>query len=63
MKCPKCMKNGKKSRVYLGGTTIAAVYYPLYYDEDGNLKSSGVAPSKTEYTCSRGHKWTEGKLL
>lgn len=59
MKCPECVKEDKKSRVYIGVSYINAVYVPKWYDENGRLCSGPPAQSTTEYSCSNGHKWSE----
>lgn len=58
MRCPECVAEGARSRVTVGVSTINAVYVPTVYDEDGQLVP-GRAGGSTEYSCSRGHRWTE----
>lgn len=60
MKCPECVKQGKKSVVTFGSTiTNAGPYYPMRYDEDGKLMPRPSPTSKTYYTCSNNHAWSE----
>lgn len=58
MKCPICVKEGLKSRVYVGGTQATLMYATPYYDEDGNYHSNDPNTRYTDYSCSNGHKWT-----
>lgn len=57
MKCPECIKEGKKSTVTVGAQWINATYHPVMYDEDGKLMDTGHAGSTQHYSCSNGHKW------
>lgn len=59
MKCPQCIKEGKRSTVTWGTTFTNAIYYPITYDEDGNIVNTSHATSKTSYYCSNGHEWIE----
>jgi len=59
MKCIQCIKEGKKSKVFIGTTTSTLVYAQPYYDEDGNfVQPPDPNTHTTEYSCSNGHKWT-----
>ncbi len=58
MKCPICEKNKMKSCVYVGTTTSTLLYTPPYYDEEGNLHPNDPNTYTTNYSCSKGHKWT-----
>lgn len=60
-RCPQCVAEGKRSRVYPGSshTTLIA---PLggYYDEDGIWQSApDPNVTTTNYSCSNGHHWVE----
>lgn len=59
MKCPQCVKQGKKSKVYIGMSSRTAAYCPPFYDEDGvyHLHDSNI--THTDYRCSNRHGWTE----
>lgn len=59
MKCPKCVKAGKKSIVYEGGTVSTLMYSPPFYDEDGEYHAHDNNSHTTSYSCSNGHQWTE----
>jgi hypothetical protein len=56
MKCPECIKEGKRSRVTRCEGHINAVYVPIEWDEDGNLIERPDM-SSTRYVCSNGHEW------
>lgn len=59
MKCPQCVKEGKKSKVYPGVSMTTAMWCPPFYDEEGNYHHHDSNVTTTEYSCSNGHKWTE----
>jgi len=59
MKCPQCIKEGKKSTVYPGVSTTTLMYFPPFYDEDGKYHHHDGNTITTSYGCSNGHKWTE----
>lgn len=60
MKCPKCIKADKKSVVTQGATMVQAVHIPTQWDEEGRLiQPTKHAGSRTTYSCSEGHTWTE----
>lgn len=59
MICPKCKKEGKKSRVYPGMGTSTLLFCPPFYDEEGKYHNHDSNTTTTEYKCSNGHKWTE----
>lgn len=58
MKCPECVKEGEKSRVYPGVSTTTSMSGERYYDEEGRLHVHDPNTTTADYTCSRGHKWT-----
>lgn len=59
MKCPECVKEGKKSRVTPSGGPVTAMYCAPYYDEDGAYHHHDRNLSTTNYSCSNGHQWQE----
>jgi len=60
MKCPQCLKEGKKSTISIGPRMTTLVCCHPYYDEDGNLiYPDDPNTTRTSYICSNGHKWTE----
>lgn len=59
MICPECKKQGLKSKVYPGSSTRTLMYCPPFYDEEGRYHHHDSNITATEYSCSRGHKWTE----
>lgn len=67
VRCPVCVREGKRSKVYPGWTLVTAMGITDYYDEDGNHIYEDPNISTTEYGCSNGHGWSEarkgGKLI
>ncbi len=61
MKCPQCVKEGKRSTVTPGFSSTTAMYCAPYYDEDGKHHHHDLNMTTTGYACSNGHEWTEGK--
>ena len=60
MKCPECVKDGERSIVRdLGGSTTLLGWSP-FWDEDGVHHSHDPNRHSNQYSCSRGHTWTEG---
>jgi len=57
MKCPQCERGGLRSKVYSRGGTMTLMYYPSFYDEDGNYHVHDSNHRDARYTCSNGHKW------
>lgn len=61
MKCPECVKEGKKSRITQDVTRLTFttdVYCAPYWDEEGNRHIHDLNTTTTSYECSKGHKWT-----
>lgn len=61
MKCSECVKEGKKSIVNVGGTTVTAMATQHYFDEDGKEHVHNPNTYSTTYFCSNGHTWGEGE--
>ena len=59
MKCPECVKEGKKSNVYPGMGTTTLAYCPPYYDNDGTYHHHDTNRTTMDYSCSKGHNWIE----
>ena len=61
MKCPECVKEGKKSRVMPGISTRTCMYAPPgYYNEDGEwVNIPDPNKTTTQYRCSEGHDFQE----
>jgi len=59
MKCPQCIKEGKRSKVYVGLSVTTTAGTESYYDEDGNFHFHDPNVTTTQYNCSNGHKWEE----
>ncbi len=57
MKCPECVKEGKKSVVVEGGSRSTLVHCAPYYDEDGNYHYHDRNVTTTSMSCSNGHRW------
>lgn len=61
MICPTCKAEGQRSSVTPGITMSTAMHCPPFYDEDGKLHTHDSNRHRTDYSCSRGHSWTETK--
>lgn len=59
MICPQCKDEGKKSQVYPGMSTITAMYFQPFYDEDGKYHNHDGNTITTSYSCSNGHRWVD----
>ncbi len=60
MKCEECIKEEKKSTVYVPqyGTTTLMCSAPDYYDEEGKFhEGHNPNTTTTEWSCSNGHTW------
>lgn len=57
MKCPECVEQGKKSRVYPGVGATTLMGWSSYYDEDGQFHKHDPNTTTTGYRCSEGHTW------
>jgi len=62
MKCPECVAEGKRSKVYIGGSSSTLMAGKTFYDEDGKLHDHDPNSYGTDYRCSNGHRWTETKV-
>lgn len=68
MKCPRCVREGKRSKVTQHISLPAVLKVPLFrqkqWDEDGNPIPQITPNHKTtEYSCSNGHSWKEIRHL
>jgi hypothetical protein len=59
MKCPECVKEGKRSQVMPSGSSSTLMYCQPFYDEDGNYHNHDCNVTTTLYRCTEGHEWTE----
>jgi len=59
MKCPLCVKEGLKSRIYQGMSVTTCMNFPSFYDEAGHYHYHDRNTITTRYNCSNGHNWTE----
>jgi hypothetical protein len=57
--CPECQKEGQRSKVYIGATSVTLMAVHRYYDEDGDLHVDDPNKMTTTYSCSNGHQWRE----
>ena len=57
MKCPECLKDGGRSRVYVDGSSTTLMGTHFYYDEDGDFHHDDPNITTTVYHCSEGHAW------
>jgi hypothetical protein len=55
-KCPLCEKEGKKSKLYPGGTSYFSIGGNFtHYDEDGVRHYHDPTRKVSNYSCSNGH--------
>lgn len=59
MKCPECITEGKKSKIFPGMSTVTAMYCAPFYDEDGKYHHHDLNTTTTSYSCSEGHDWSD----
>lgn len=59
MICKECHKEGKTSRIFIGPSSVTAMYFPPYYDEEGNHHHHDNNIVITNYKCSNNHAWRE----
>ncbi len=62
MKCPTCVNEGLRSKVYLQGGTVTCMGWISHYDEDGLHHSHDPNWHSQNYTCSQGHNWISSYL-
>lgn len=59
--CSTCAAGGERSVVHdPGGGWATAMIVHEYYDEDGRHHYHDPNTMSVTYSCSRGHRWTEG---
>ena len=58
-RCPFCVKLGQRSTVERGWTTRTLLATYEYWDELGCHEYVDNNTTTTNYTCSRGHHWTQ----
>lgn len=61
MICPRCKDEHRTSVVTMIGSRVALVHVPVMYDEQGE-RIAVAAPSRTDYQCSNGHRFSIGSL-
>lgn len=59
MKCPECVKENKKSIIYVGSITRTMMGSRPYYDENGIYHDHDYNSSMIEHSCSNKHSWNE----
>ena len=57
LKCPTCVKEKKKSKVYPGISQTTLSYTPPFYDEEGAYHNHDANTTTTPHKCSNGHEW------
>ena len=58
-KCPLCVEEGKKSKLFCHGSmTTLAGGPPNYYDEEEKLHVHDPNRTTRSYTCSNGHNFS-----
>ena len=59
--CEQCKKEGKKSMIFIGGTSCTAVFCGLgYWNEEGEFQPrKDCNTCSTTLSCSNGHVWEE----
>lgn len=57
MKCPECVKEGKKSCVKVGDCETTTMGYLPYYDEEGGYHDHNPNVTTRGFACDRGHSW------
>jgi hypothetical protein len=57
MKCPTCVKEGKKSKVFIGESITTTMAGSAYYDEDGKYHKYDPNVVSTSYRCSNEHPY------
>jgi len=62
VKCPECVKNGLRSKVWPGAGTVTLMGWRTYYDEEGLFHVHDPNKYVMKYSCSNGHKWKESTL-
>lgn len=63
MKCPECVKEGKRSTVSQGMSMTTCMGWAPFYDEDGNYHSHDPNRHETAYSCSNGHYFGESSVV
>lgn len=58
MKCPECVNQGQRSKVYDQGGSSTAMGWSPFYDEDGDYHSHNPNTHVNAYRCSNGHTFT-----
>lgn len=57
VRCPQCVKEGLKSRVFPMGSQRTQMHYAPYYDEDGFYHHHDRNTITTNHRCSNEHRW------
>jgi hypothetical protein len=61
MKCPRCVEEGKRSKVSVYLSTVTAMMPHTFYDEDGRHHVHDNNMRLTPCRCSNGHEWVHGE--
>jgi hypothetical protein len=58
--CPRCQKDGLKSKVFAGGSMSTAMAGgEIFWDEEGVYHFHETNTIISTYQCSLGHRWLE----
>lgn len=60
-RCHRCNEEGERSTVETFGGVVTLMATRSYYDEDGAHHYHDPNGHASEFRCSRGHTWTEGR--
>lgn len=59
MRCPQCVAERERSRVYDRGQSTTCMGAEYFYDEDGKHHEHDPNVTTRYLSCSRGHRWAE----
>ena len=57
--CPTCVEEGRKSQINIGQSSTTLMYAAPFYDEEGRYHLHDPNSTRTDYSCSNFHQWTE----
>lgn len=62
LKCPQCIEEGTRSKVYTNGSTSTLLgWRGPYYDEDGEHHSHDPNQVTSHYSCDNGHQFAASR--
>ena len=62
MKCPICVANGTKSKVYEGSSFSTLIGSHPFYDEDGVYHDHDPNTHSDYYSCTLGHSFSVKRI-